>query len=282
MLESLKRRLKPRAANPFRTPPGHLVMHCCHHRVGTNWFLRIFEAIGQRYGLPFHHNAWVDALAPAGPPAALLLDDHSHVDRATLPANLRGSHLVRDPRDMVVSGYHYHLWCDEPWATTPLRELGDGIRDYWPLLPVDDFRDLSYRDYLNTLDPEAGMEAELLRASSTDLADLAAWGRSDPRFLELRYEDLLADEPALFRRLFEHYGFSEAAVEDCLEIAEGFSFNQVTRRKLGEVASGQHLRSGAARQWETAFTPTLKRRFKALHGELLIELGYEDDLEWCG
>ena len=34
--------------------------------------------------------------------------------------------MIRDPRDVIVSGYFYHQWTDEPWANEPRPELGGG------------------------------------------------------------------------------------------------------------------------------------------------------------
>jgi len=35
-----------------------------------------------------------------------------------------------------------------------------------------------------------------------------------------------------------------------------------------------------SRSWRDCFTPEIKKIFKARYGEVLIQMGYEDNLDW--
>ena len=96
-------RIKQLFKTPYKSEKKYLIIHCCHHKVGTTWFTNIFRAIGNEYGLPFNIND--KSLIPKGP--SLFIDDHSKIDLRELTRPYKGSHMIRDPRDIVVSGYHY-------------------------------------------------------------------------------------------------------------------------------------------------------------------------------
>lgn len=172
--------------------------------------------------------------------------------------------MIRDPRDMVVSGYHYHLWTDEKWAHVP-RETYNGK---------------SFQEALNDVGKKRGIILEMERFCREDLRDMLDWDYDDPAFLELKYEDVIADEATHFEALFNHYGFHAEAVEVGLEIAEYYSFQNVAGRSFGDVEEQSHLRSGRTSQWEDHFDKELKSRFKALAGDAVVRLGYEDDNRW--
>ena len=55
----------------------------------------------------------------------------------------------------------------------------------------------------------------------------------------------------------------------------------VAKAMLAIDPSGSHtFRSGETAQWKRVFTPKHRRLFKDVAGELLIELGYEKDMDW--
>ena len=82
---------------------------------------------------------------------------------------LRAFHVIRDPRDVIVSGYfaHLHSHPDETWPR--LR---------------------AYRRYLATLDESEGLMAEM-EFSSIYLHQMLAWDYDNPLILEMRFEDLI-------------------------------------------------------------------------------------------
>jgi hypothetical protein len=173
---------------------------------------------------------------------------------------LRISHLIRDPRDVVVSGYHYHLRTDESWVHEPKERYGDR----------------SYQDYLRSIDQHAGLMAEIERSARSTLAEMAAWPYLQPGVLELRYEDMVENEVETFTRLFRFYGFTATAVDRGLAIVRQFS------RRHGPPAgeTDPHVRSGQPGEWRQALGPDHVERFKELTGDLVVRLGYEVDLDW--
>lgn len=253
------RPVRRRLRSPFPEDAApRFVLHCCHHKTGWSWFNSVLQAISDHYGLRFQ-NLRLGSLDPSTD-VALGYGDRSALPRAP---DLVGSHMVRDPRDVVVSGYHYHLWTPEAWAHEPDPAYGGR----------------SYREHLRALDPEEGLAAEIRHALPV-IREMADWDYDDPRFCELRYEDAIADPRATYRQVFRHYGFTDEAVATAADIADRYSFRNLTGRRLGDVEERSHLRSGRPGQWRKEFTPATSELFKELAGDALIALGYETDLDW--
>ncbi len=136
---------------------GALLVHACYHKAGTVWFKQVLRAVAEDFGLPF--SVVQRSSGRPLPRPGIGLDNSSVLDYSELPP-FRGTHMVRDPRDMLVSGYHYHLWTEEAWANVPIDGQGD-----LSLLAEHDptCRKRSYREYLNDLPLEQGLLAEMLR-----------------------------------------------------------------------------------------------------------------------
>lgn len=271
-----RRRRRRQRRNPFREGVTHrLIVHGSHHKVGTTWMSKVLRGLAEPLGLELYSGPQ-DGLPGS---ADIFIENHSRFDLDRLPP-FRGSHLIRDPRDVVISAYHYHLWTTEKWANIPMGRLPEVTKERWRLIEPERHAGLTYREYLNTLDPEEGLATEMKRSVYTFLREVTSWNYDDPRFIELRYEDLVQDERGWFARVFEHYGLNEEATRIGMEAVEAASFRNRTRREPGQVAERSHLRVGKAGQWKTEFTPAHVRLCKELFGEALIQLGYEKDLDW--
>lgn len=269
------RSLKYLFNNPFARGKSQMIFHTSHHKVGTSWFRNILQAVAEEFGLRFVKD---DPALISGKPL-IYFQHRPAADPATLD-HYRGSHMIRDPRDVVISGYHYHLWTQESWAITPIQELPANMEKAWPLLPIREIGHMSYQEYLKSLPKEEGILAEIKRASTGTIREMVTWDYGNPAIFEIKYEAIIKDEENIFRQMFSHYGFKNAAIEKSCAIAEKFSFKNRAKRHVGSVKSESHLRSGKPRQWETEFTPALRDYFKQLHGQDLIDLGYEKDLSW--
>jgi hypothetical protein len=251
-----RRELLRTIRNPFpRGTPRQLVVHCGHHKAGTVWFRQVLLSIIGHYGLR-QQEGKADALAPATDLAFYAHAGSFRPDQVGARP-FRGSHLVRDPRDLVVSGYEYHRVCHEAWTRRPYPAYGG----------------LGYQDYLHSLDEHDGLMAEIQWMSTFTAAEMSDWDYHQPQFLELRYEEAMADEGETFSRLFRWYGFDEAAVALGLEAVDRLSL-----RRGGAIP--RHARSGRPGEWQDRLAPDHIDRFKELTGDLTVHLGYETDPGW--
>jgi hypothetical protein len=238
-------------------------VHCSHHKVGTVWFHSVLGEISAAYGL---RTALVRRKpVQLGDAEVAFFEQTRLFDRALVDGGpWRGSHLIRDPRDMVVSGYHYHLRTTEEWALVPHERWGG----------------TSYQEHLRALPFDEGLLAEIRRAAGHEVHDIGIWDYDQPEFLELRYEDVIAEEAVWFERLFRHFGFDDGAVAIGLEAADRLSLRTVEkRRESGDWRAG-HVRSGRPGDWREHFAPEHTALFKELTGDLLVRLGYETSAGW--
>ncbi len=58
------------------------------------------------------------------------------------------------------------------------------------------------------------------------------------------------------------------------------TFEVVTGRKQGEEDITAHQRKGIVGDWKNYFSDRVKDEFKKRFGDVLIQTGYEQDLNW--
>src|ERR1700677_4376681 len=108
-----------------------------YHKSGTSLFLHVMTKVSQRLGLTLVNHYGLVRWLELGPDIILL--PHSLL-RGALDRPYRAIRLIRDPRDIWVSGYLYHLRCEEEWCRNanldPTSPIGWPKVDYsvahWP------------------------------------------------------------------------------------------------------------------------------------------------------
>jgi hypothetical protein len=103
--------------------------------------------------------------------------------------------------------------------------------------------------------------ADRVRIARRDGAALGA-----PRYLELRYEDLLADAPAMLGRVVAFLGVPPPP--DPGRLAR-------VPENVGAARGAARVVAENRRKWEQRMAPTMRRRFESVCGDLLDALGYE-------
>ncbi len=235
-------------------PPLRVIV--THHKVLTVLMRQVFAEVANRYGLVFRCGTG-GAIDPA---TDIHQDMLGRTARANWPCDRgtpRGIHLRRDPRDVVVSGYFYHLnRCQESWCLAPDPALGGR----------------SYQETLRGLPTEEGLLFELAGNGTMTINNMLGWDYEAPNVLELRYEDFMGDFESSFRRAFGFLGFN---VRRCLRLARPHAFAAKTGRQPGEIDPGSHLRNGLPGQWRQHFTPRLLAAFHERFPDAVARLGYD-------
>lgn len=101
-----------------------------------------------------------------------------------------------------------------------------------------------------------------------------------PACHEVRYEDLLARPRESLHAVLAWLGIerSDETIDHLLDL--GRFERHSGGRPRGQADNAAEWRKGVAGDWKNHFTEDDKARFKAMAGELLVELGYERDLAW--
>lgn len=240
-----------------------LIVVCTHHKTGTVWMANIFRAIKKQFKRKLHSGQQ----SGLPPDADIFLQDHSKVDLDALRQRgrpVRCVHVIRDPRDVVISGCFYHVKTTEKWANAPRPEFGGkNYRETIAALPTDHDK----------------LVFEMKHTGMKSIHDMITWNYQDPDVFEAKYEDLIGDTRFVhFRPMMEFLGFAGADLEAVLEIVRAHSlFGGATAESSKDPV---HVRSGESRQWPKTFTPELRQAFKEIHPQALQHLGYETGADW--
>jgi len=236
----------------------HQIIVGTHHKAGTVWLLKVFQKICRGFGLTLSHGE----IGKLRYDCDVLLPRHSNFDLNQLQKERRGIHMIRDPRDILVSGCFYHQRSTEQWLHVKQAGLGG----------------LSYQEKINSYPSlEDKILFDMENWGQQCIREILAWNYRDPTFFEVKYEDLISDEQlVLFHKIFAFLGFPGRAIPRALKISyENSLFS-------GMVKNTGHIRSGQTRQWEKYFSPALCKRFLELFGDdALVRLGYERDNAWA-
>src|SRR5438128_1241415 len=83
-----------------------------YHKTGVVLFTKVFGDIARAFGWQrIEFTRWTNE----PPPTEIAHFMHSLVGPRVLERDFRGVHVVRDPRNIAVSGYAYHRRCRERW-----------------------------------------------------------------------------------------------------------------------------------------------------------------------
>jgi len=228
-----------------------------HHKTGTNWLSAIFRTICDNFNF-----IMLEGESPVATGRFdIFFQDHSAFDENLLKQSFRGLHMIRDPRDVIISGCFYHQHASESWLHIKRKRFGG----------------LSYQEKLNSYSEFSDqLLFEMEHISLLTIKDMWAWDYHSPAFHEVKYETLIRDtELTHFREMFVELGMDgEELLPHLQSIARDNSLFS------GKVKTN-HVRSGNAQQWPHYFDARLKRRFLELYGNVLIDLAYEADHDWA-
>jgi hypothetical protein len=133
-----------------------------------------------------------------------LVIENARQEHADSLGDFIGFHMIRDPRDIIVSGYFSHL--------NSHSDSGLGSRF------------LEHRQRLRELPEELGLIEEI-SYSEQRLKDLQAWNYRQPNVLELRYEDAVFRPYEVFLEVFE---FLKLRREELSSWFESFTYSAKT------------------------------------------------------
>ena len=273
-----------------------LVVYHGHHKCASSWFRRIFEDVGRWIGCNttgFDNPRQFDHDLPAYiQKHQLEFVSFTNAERKHTESlgEHRGVHIIRDPRDVLISSYFSHRYSHPT--------------EHWPEL-------VPHREKLESLDEEKGLLAEL-EFSECYLRQMYEWNYQTPGVLEITFEQLTTTPYETNFRIFEHLGVVRD--EDCKPAYRLRDFSRVCnlsiKRRLGgkwplplrtesipshqlailihqqrykKLAGGRkqgqsnkksHYRKGKAGDWVNYFTPEIQAAFDERYPQFLSLLGY--------
>ncbi|MEQ8994941.1 MAG: hypothetical protein RID53_00360 [Coleofasciculus sp. B1-GNL1-01] len=210
--------------------------------------------------------------------------------------NFRAFHLIRDPRDIIVSAYFSHRYSHE---TTNWQELQE------------------HRQQLNSVSQEEGLLLEMeFGVTRCTLEALQNWQYSNAHILELKFEQFIIDPVQTFINIFSFFEvldkksaktkrnfnwlnyynkviysyrllrplkipLAKIKPQYLKQIVKKYSFENMTGgRQRGQEDIKNHYRKGVPNDWTNYFTDLHKHYFKENYPNLLLKTGYERDGNW--
>jgi hypothetical protein len=173
----------------------------------------------------------------------------------------RGFHVIRDPRDILVSMYFSHL-------NSHRVNHAEIKRDRRRLAELDPLDGLTY------LMDESQFFQRIVR-------ELADWNYDTERFYETSFERLTTDPAKEFGAIFSFLGIPVER-SDLTAILQQNRFENLKAdwRTRNPGAGVNHYRSGVAGDWKNHLVGKPKMLFRRRYGDLLIQLGYENEEAW--
>jgi hypothetical protein len=260
------------------TRPQALVFS--YHKTGTTMLLRVMQKICAQFGLRLQN---IYGLARAiDPNADIVLLPHSLLEVIPAPP-FRAIRVVRDPRDIWVSSYLYHLRTREEWCTNTNFDPSPPILyprvDYsfqhrseeWKRAWLVRLGGKSYQRNLRELKRDDGLKFELDGYTDCTLAAMRDWCLIGQEVLNVKLEDIMRDFDGWMRTIFCHLRFSDV---EC-RIAIGLAAEQDIRRMSDEdVEANEFVHSRQISKWSEMLTPAQVREFQRRHGDLITSLEY--------
>lgn len=169
-------------------------------------------------------------------------------------ANIRYVVLYRDLRDVAVSNYFYVR--NTPWHP-------------------------EYKHYKG-VDTAQGLRIFAQRTLGAYEQWVRSWyqNRDESLSLMIRYEDLLADDQAVFTQITKLFELDHSP-ETIERITKANSFKTMSSgRASGNSNEKAFVRKGVAGDWANYFDDELRTLYKEIIGQFLIDFGYEESLDW--
>lgn len=283
-----------------------------HHKCATGWIDNILMELCFHMGIKFHMAHLPIHFEPYGGLSQLVEKEkidflaytNADADYLTDFSFFRGFHVIRDPRDILVSAYYSHLHSHSTKNWTELE---------------------GHRDKLKNVSKEEGLFVEM-DFSSAEFDELGKWDYNQPNVLEIRMEDLTAYPLEIFMRIARFLEILDEGEQGYLESMAGSiqykmnrlnvkgrrfmpgnmpmfpvprrpqttitpellekvidlkSFKRMSGgRKKGQENVKNHFRKGVPGDWRNHLSAEHIAAFKERFNPVLIKLGYEKTEDW--
>jgi hypothetical protein len=242
------------------------IFHCCVQKTGSQWIRSVLCDRGLYH---FHglKSVCYDDSPTSIPKASVppIYNGTIHVQyyidfptyrKMAKPNQYKTFYIFRDPRDIVVSWYFSARNTHKPRPSI-----------------------LAHREILQSVGRREGIEYSIRHLYEYGLFEtMASWidaDKDDPNVLICYFEDLIKDDLAGFRTIFQHCGIKVPMPVLKSLISRHSFLHQTGGRAPGQEDRTSHLRKGSSGDWLNYFDTRLQTLFTECAGDLVRRLRYE-------
>lgn len=264
----------------FSTGLDRKVLLVNHHKVGSALVWKIFEPMSIRAGWNIENIHGILNMPPVDMDVVQLM--HGIVGPDFPITEYRTVRFVRDPRDVIVSGFLYHRRCSEEWCNFtpsgysdlsypkvpwPLQHLSESERRGW----VDYLEDMSYQQNLLQLGQKEGLIFEMNGYARITINSMLEW-EDNPDTLTVRLEDFSRDFEGTLASILKWIGLEEDLSKREIELAK---VHDISRMSEQQIEADSHISSADITKWGKYFDDDVERAYRGLFGDAHKILGYE-------
>lgn len=243
-----------------------------HHKTGTIWMRKVFRAISRDQDIPFMQCYREKKLAEAAETGPQIIVNWS----SSFPKKLmdmdhaRFIHIIRDPRDVLLSGMRYHRIA--PLGNEKfLREK----RDEWG--------GKNYQDHLNALPSDHDrLMFEMEHKHDKTVGEMLNWPYGHAHAADVKYENLIEDEDcSQFRAILTDFDIEGLDIDRACQTYWDLSlFGGLKKADDREERVALHVSSGKKAQWVTKLPREIAEPYAERYQEALEKLGYAENADW--
>ncbi len=264
----------------FSTGLDRKILLVNYHKVGSALIWKIFEPMAIRIGWSIEN---IHGIVDPPPIDVDEVQSMHGLIGPDFPINeYRTVRFVRDPRDVIVSGFLYHRRCSEEWCNNepsgysdlsypkvpwPLRHLSEDVRRDW----VDYLGGISYQQNLLQLEQKDALIFEMNGYARITINSMLEWV-DDSDTLTVRLEDFSRDFEGTLASIFEWIGLEEDVSKREIALAK---VHDISRMSDEQIEADSHISSADITKWRKYFDDDVERAYRGLFGDAHKTLGYE-------
>ncbi|HEY2617485.1 MAG TPA: hypothetical protein VGI78_09130 [Acetobacteraceae bacterium] len=250
-----------------------------YHKTGTTLMADVMGDVADALGWKLQNLYGLVRKSDIDPGADIVLLPHALLDFTPIGPDQRVVRLIRDPRDIWVSSYCYHLRCDEDWCTGRYTDLSAPI--LWPRVDfplehraeawkrdyLESLAGFSYQETLRSLDQDQGLVFEHRHCTSWTLDAMRQWRAGG---CDVKLEDFARNYEMTWHGLFCFLLFPPRAITVALNMARRHDIAHMTDAQI----AAHRVASRRPSDWRRFLTLDQAEEFETIHRDLILSLGY--------
>jgi Nucleotide-diphospho-sugar transferase len=251
------------------------------HKSGTTLFHRLSHKLAERLSLRV--TTIYGLVREIDPELDMVVLAHSLLG-GRIERTYRAVRVVRDPRDVWVSGYLYHRRTEEGWCANSDLDFRAPIGwpqvdfsmvhrpERWKRTWLERLDGRSYRKNLLDRNTADGLAFELAGYTRCTLEAMRDFPLKSEQLLQIKLETIGSNFDVAMEGVFRHLGFGEHELPTVMEVARS---EDVSRMDDAAVEADKHITARLLSKWRFFLSPDQVRLFEQDWGDLVEELGYE-------